>query len=101
MLQQVLASWLNSLRVKACPSLGLVRFLMCWGVMCCREEKGKSIMQVQHTAIMVEPDEAASCTPCSSSVTAGHSRSYRPPSGTQVALYSRACNRHFPAGAWR
>lgn len=27
---------------------------------CCREEKGKGIMRPQHTAVLVEPDEAAS-----------------------------------------
>lgn len=42
-------------------------------------------MQPQHTAIMVEPDEAAS----SSSASTVHSRPYRPPSGATSGLSSR------------
>ena len=53
---------------------------------CCREEKGKSIMQPQHTAVMVEPDEAAS----SSSAGTLHSRSYRPTSGTPLPMIACA-----------
>ena len=45
-------------------------------------------MHPQHTAIMVEPDEVSSSTPCSSSASAAHShhsRSVRPPAGASAA----------------
>ena len=46
-----------------------------------REEKGKGIMQPQHTAVLVEPDEAAS----SSSAGTLHIRPHRLPSGALAA----------------
>ncbi|CAK0783136.1 hypothetical protein CVIRNUC_006332 [Coccomyxa viridis] len=56
-----------------------------------REEKGKAVMHPQHTAIMVEPDEVSSSTPCSSSASAAHShhsRSVRPPAGHSAVYRS-------------
>ena len=61
-----------------------------YSLCCCREEKGKGIMPPQHTAVMVEPDEAAS----SSSASTLHSRPHRLPAGTSqwigLALWGHA-----------
>ena len=47
-------------------------------------------MHPQHTAIMVEPDEVSSSTPCSSSTSIAHShhsRSVRPPAGATTVCF--------------
>ena len=49
-------------------------------------------MQPQHTAIMVEPDEVSSSTPCSSSASTAHShhsRSVRAPAGALTVLVNK------------
>ena len=66
------------------PGRIFIKHIASQGRSSCREEKGKAVMQPQHTAIMVEPDEVSSSTPCSSSASAPHShhsRSVRPPAG--------------------
>lgn len=55
--------------------------------MCRREEKGKAVAHPQHTAIMVESDQATSSSAhCSSINSAGHSSTYRAPSGAAPVL---------------
>ena len=62
--------------------------------MCRREEKGKAVAHPQHTATMVESDQAtSSSTHCGSINSAGHSSAYRSPSGAAPVLICTAYNR--------